>query len=119
MLFIGDNGKILCDFRGNRARLMPMSRQRAFEGSIIAKGFDETTPDEEWENAVKNGTKSKGRFEEVAALAEAVTLGNIALRVPYKRLRWDAQTMTFTNSPEATALVRRPEYRTGWEALIE
>jgi hypothetical protein len=27
--------------------------------------------------------------------------------------------MTFTNSPEATALVRRPEYRTGWEALIE
>ena len=70
-------------------------------------------------DSCKNGTKSKGRFEEVAALAEAVTLGNIALRVPYKRLRWDAQTMTFTNSPEATALVRRPEYRTGWEALIE
>ena len=119
MLFIGEKGKILCDFRGNRARLMPMSRQRAFEGSIVATGFDETTPDDEWVNAVKNETKSKGRFEEVAVLAEAVTLGNIALRVPYKRLRWDAQTMTFPNSPEATALVRRPEYRTGWETLIE
>ena len=69
-------------------------------------------------NAIKNGTKSKGSFEQVAALAEAVTLANIALRVPYKRLLWDAQKMAFTNSTEATALVRRSQYRQGWESLI-
>ena len=52
--------------------------------------FDTTSPDDEWVNAIKQGTKSKGSFEEVGALAEAVTLAGIALRVPYKRLLWDA-----------------------------
>ena len=42
------------------------------------------------------------------------TLANIALRVPYKRLLWDAAKMEFTNSPEANKLVRR-ETRPGWE----
>jgi hypothetical protein len=118
MLFIGEQGKILCDFRGNKPRLIPASRQRAFEGSVVAKDFDTTTADDEWVNAIKTGAKSKGSFEEVAALAEAVTLGNIALRVPYKRLLWNAQSLTFTNSPEATALVRREQYRAGWETII-
>jgi hypothetical protein len=118
MLFIGDQGKILCDFRANKPRLIPQSRQRAFEGSVVAKDFDTTAPDDEWVTAVRTGSKSKGSFEEVAALAEAVTLGNIALRVPYKRLLWDAQAMAFTNSTEATALVRREQYRPGWERLF-
>jgi Oxidoreductase family, NAD-binding Rossmann fold/Oxidoreductase family, C-terminal alpha/beta domain len=118
MLFIGDKGKILCDFRANKPRLIPLSRQRAFEGSIVVKDVDTTTPDDEWTNAIRNGTKSRGSFEEVAALAEAVTLGNIALRVPYKRLMWDARRMEFTNSPEASELVRREQYRNGWEQII-
>ena len=50
---------------------------------------------------------------QVAALAEAVALAGIALRVPYKRLLWDAQKTEFTNSTEATALVRRSQYRWG------
>jgi hypothetical protein len=54
----------------------------------------------------------------VAALAEAVTLAGIALRVPYKRLLWDAVKMEFSNSAEATRLVRRAQYRTGWDALF-
>ena len=54
----------------------------------------------------------------MAALAEAVTLAGIALRVPYKRLLWDAATTTFTNSGEATALVRREQYREGWGAMF-
>ena len=51
-------------------------------------------------------------------LAEAVTLGNIALRVPYKRLLWNAEKMAFTNSEEANKLVRRQEYRAGWDKVI-
>ena len=54
----------------------------------------------------------------MAALAEAVSLAGIALRVPYKRLLWDAQKTEFTNSTEATALVRRSQYRQGWDTLI-
>jgi hypothetical protein len=116
MLFIGDKGKILCDFRGNKPRLIPQSRQRGFEGSIAVPDFDKTTGDDEFVNAIRNRTKSsKGSFEEVAPLAEAVTLANIALRVPYKRLLWDAQKMEFSNSPEANRLIRREQTRPGWE----
>jgi hypothetical protein len=118
MLFVGDKGKILCDFRGNKPRLIPESRQRAFEGSVVARDVDATSAEDEWVNSIKRGTKSMGSFEQVAPLAEAVTLANIALRVPYKRLLWDAQKMEFTNSPEANKLVRREQYRHGWEALI-
>jgi hypothetical protein len=118
MLFIGDKGKILCDFRGNVPRLLPRSRQQTFDGSVTVPEFDRTTPEDEWVTAIKNGKKSKGSFEEVAALAEAVTLANIALRVPYKRLTWNAEKMEFSNSPEANAFVRREHYREGWETLI-
>jgi GFO/IDH/MocA oxidoreductase family protein len=119
MLFVGDKGKILCEFRGTKPRLLPRSRQRAFEGSIVAVDFDTTAPDDEWINAIRAHKKSsKGSFEQVAPLAEAVTLANIALRVPYKRLLWDAQKMEFTNSAEATKLVRREQYRHGWEQII-
>ena len=118
MMFVGDKGKILCDFRANKPRLLPQSRQRAFEGSVVAQNVDATTPDDEWTNAIKNGTKSRGGFEDVAPLAEAVTLATIALRVPYKRLLWDAQKMEFTNSPQANKLIRREEYRAGWDKTI-
>ena len=116
MLFVGDKGKILCEFRGTKPRLIPQARQRAFEGSVAAKEYDKTSPEDEWVNALKKGSKtSKGSFEQVAPLAEAVTLANIALRVPYKRLLWDAAKMEFTNSPEANKLVRREQTRPGWE----
>jgi hypothetical protein len=44
MLFVGDKGKILCDFRANRPRLIPKSRQAAFEGSVPAPDYDKTRP---------------------------------------------------------------------------
>lgn len=118
MLFIGDKGKLLCDFRGNSPRLIPKSRQQAIEGSIDVPAYDQTTPDDEWVNAIRKGAKSKGSFEDVSALAEAVTLAGIALRVPYKRLIWDAARTEFTNSADANKLVRREAYRSGWDTLI-
>jgi len=119
MLFIGDKGKILCDFRANKPRLIPKSRQKAFEGSIVAKDFDTTSAEDEWVNTLKNHRKdSKGSFEQVAPLAEAVTLAPIALRVPYKRLLWDSAKLEFTNSADATKLVRRQQMRQGWDQII-
>ena len=116
MLIIGDKGKILCDFRATNPRLIPKARHAAFAGSIVAKDFDTTSPEDEWVNMLKAKSKtSKGSFEQVAPLAEAVTLANIALRVPYKRLLWDSAKMEFTNSPEANKLIRREQTRPGWE----
>jgi len=119
MLFIGDTGKILCDFRGNKPRLIPQRRRKAFEGSIVVKDFDTTSPDDEWVTTLKNGAKtSRGSFEQVAPLAEAVTLALIALRVPYKRLLWDSAKLEFSNSADATKLVRRQQTRAGWEQIV-
>jgi hypothetical protein len=115
MLFIGEKGKILCDFRGNKPRLIPRSRQSAFEGSVSVPEFDATTPEDEWVGALRSGGKSRGSFLEVEPLAEAVTIACIALRVPYKRLVWDSSKMVFTHSEAATKLVRREQYRQGWE----
>jgi hypothetical protein len=119
MLFIGDKGKIVCDFRANRPRLIPQSRQKAFEGSVVAKDFDTTSPEDEWVNALKAKSKtSKGSFEQVAPLAEAVTIAMVALRVPYKRLIWNSEALEFTNSADATKLVRRQQAREGWDQII-
>ena len=87
--------------------------------SIVVKDFDTTTPDDEWVNVLKNrGKDSKGSFEQVAPLAEAVTLALVALRVPYKRLQWDSAKLEFVNSADATKLVRRQQMRAGWEEII-
>jgi hypothetical protein len=116
MLIVGDKGKILCDFRATNPRLIPRARQQAFEGSVPTPEYDTTSPEDEWINAIKQKSKtSKGSFEQVAPLAEAVTLAIIALRVPYKRLLWDSGKLEFTNSEEATKLVRRQQVRAGWE----
>ena len=42
----------------------------------------------------------------------------IPLRVPYKRLLWDSAKLEFTNSADATKLVRRQHTREGWEQII-
>ena len=118
MLIVGDSGAILCDFRANSPRLIPKKRQQAFAGSVTVPPFDQTSPDDEWVTALKKGTKSKGSFEAVAPLAEAVALAGIALRVPYKRLIWDTAQGRFTNSDEANALIRRAAYRPGWHTLV-
>lgn len=118
MLIVGDAGSILCDFRANLPRLIPKARHAAFEGSITVPPHDQTSPDDEWITAIRAGRRSAGSFEAVSALAEAVALAGIALRVPYTRLLWDADRMAFTNSAEATRLVRREGYRPGWDTLI-
>jgi hypothetical protein len=52
-------------------------------------------------------------------LAEAVLLGNVALRVKLReeltraRLLWDSANLTVPNLPEANRFIRR-EYRAGW-----
>ena len=118
MLIVGDAGMILCDFRANAPRLLPKKRHTAFAGSVPTPTFDATSPDDEWVGAIKRGTKSKGSFEAVAPLAQAVAMAGIALRVPSRRLTWDAREGRFTNSDEANRLLRRPAFREGWDTLV-
>ena len=109
MLIVGDAGAILCDFRANAPRLIPKQRQQAFEGSVPVPTFDATSPDDEWVGAIKRGGKSQGQLRGGGAAGGSGGDGRASrLRVPYKRLLWDAREARFTNSEEANRLLRRP-----------
>ncbi|HVR76702.1 MAG TPA: Gfo/Idh/MocA family oxidoreductase [Planctomycetota bacterium] len=68
----------------------------------------------EWIEAAKGGAPASSNFPERAGpLAEAVLLGNLALRAG-KKIEWDAKCVKVTNAPEANQFVRCT-YRSGWE----
>ena len=73
----------------------------------------------EWAEACKGGKVAGSNFDWAGPLAEAVLLGNVALRVQLREeltkhaLLWDPVAFRFTNSDTATGFLRR-EYRAGW-----
>lgn len=67
----------------------------------------------EWVDACLGHGKTSTDFDYSGPLAEAVLLGNVAVRVPRRKLQWDAANMNITNVPEANQYLRRT-YREGW-----
>lgn len=111
LLFIGDTGKILCGFNGDKPRLIPKSRMDAFTPpppSLPRSPGNER----EWIDACKGGPAGGADFAFSARVTDAILLGNIAVRTG-KRLVWDAAARAITNEPGANAYLHR-EYREGW-----
>lgn len=111
LLFIGDRGTILCDFNGAKPRLIPEARMKAFRPPAP------TLPrspghDREWIEACKGGPTPGAHFGFAGTVAEAVLLGNVAVRAG-KELEWDGANGKITNVAEANALLRSA-YRDGW-----
>ena len=52
-------------------------------------------------------------FNYAGPLAEAVLLGNVAMRLPGQKLEWNVANVQVINVSEANQFVRR-EYREGW-----
>ena len=111
-LFIGDKGKIL------DGRIIPEDKQRAY--TPPAKTLPRSPGHyEEWLGACKGGAPAGSNFDWAGPLAEAVLLGNVALRVELKeklarvKLEWDSKNLKVTNLPEANAFLHY-EYRKGW-----
>jgi len=112
-LFIGDKGKMLS------GRLIPESKMSEY------KKPDPTIPRSpghhiEWIEACKGGKPAGSNFPDHAGLlAQAVLLGNVALRPELKermnrtKLMWDGENMKITNVPDANQFLQR-EYRKGW-----
>lgn len=73
----------------------------------------------EWVRACKGGQAGGSNFDWAGPLAEAVLLGNVALRLELReklsrtKLYWDPGKMEFTNMPEANEFLHY-EYRQGW-----
>lgn len=62
----------------------------------------------EWIQACKDGKPedSKAGFAYSGPYAEALLVGNLALRLQ-KRIEWDSTAMKATNAPEAEPLIRK------------
>jgi len=112
LLFVGDNGKILGGFNGDKPRLIPKARMRDFKEppQTFPRPIEEL---DQFIRACRGGPPSDASFENAYPFAETILLGTIALRVN-KKLRWDAAKFEFTNSKEANDLKLRKN-REGWE----
>ena len=112
LLFVGDKGTILCEFNGQRPRLIPASKMNAFTPP------PKTLPrspgnDREWLDACKGANTVPGaNFEYEARVTEAILLGNVAQRAG-RKLVWDAAGLRASNVASADKLIR-PEYRSAW-----
>ena len=114
VLFIGDEGKIMCGCYGRNPRIIPESKMQAYTRP------PKTIPrspgiHQEWVEAIKKGEKSTTDFSYSSKLVETMMMGNIAIRLADKNvvLEWDGEKGEFTNLPEANDYLIR-EYRDGW-----
>ena len=112
MLFVGDKGKILGGFRGEKPEIIPQARMRAYEGPKTLSGEPERDTSA-WIEHVRQGTPSPGSFVRAACVTEAINLAAVALRAK-KRIAYDPATMRITNDEAANAFLTRT-YRKGWE----
>jgi hypothetical protein len=60
-------------------------------------------------------TKTESHFAQSGPMTEAILLGTVALRIPDKKLEWDASAMRFTNDEAANKYLGR-KYRKGWKS---
>lgn len=67
-----------------------------------------------WIDACLDGEQPSANFEYGGLLTETILLGNIAVRFPKEKLKWDAENMRITNIEEANKWLTR-DYREGWE----
>lgn len=117
---MGDNGRLLVGEKGFILgnSVLPLARRK--EIGEIPKPIKRSGEHyKEWVQACKGGPPAGSNFDWAGPLAEAVLLGNIALRVQLRdeltraKLLWDAPNLKVTNLEEATQFVRRA-YREGW-----
>ncbi len=110
MLYVGDDGAIIAGFMGQNPRIFAggQNRSLSLDGVEISGRRDGS-----WIDACRGGAPSPGRFENAAAITDAVNLGTVALRVG-RKVTFDSANMRVANDPSANKYLFR-DYRKGWE----
>jgi hypothetical protein len=120
---MGDNGRLLIGEKGfilggGDDGVFPASCAK--EAATVARTIPRVKDHyQEWIQAAKGGKPAGSNFDWAGPLAEAVLLGNVALRVQLReeltlyRLLWDSANLKVTNLDDANQFIRR-EYRAGW-----
>ena len=111
LLFVGDSGKILCEFSGGEPRLIPESAMKAFTPppQTLPRSIGHY---EEWIAACKGGPAAAANFEFSSAVTETILLGNVALRAQ-KPIHWNPANHTVEKPDEAKQFLIQT-YREGW-----
>ncbi len=109
ILFVGDQGAILAEFRGNSPQLFVGGKREPF---ALADQPEEDASKDGWTLAMK-GERSPGSFLNAGPITDAVNLAGVALRCG-KKVLFDSEKMAVTNASEANKYLYR-EYRPGWE----
>jgi predicted dehydrogenase len=111
LLFVGDYGKILCNFQGGYPRLIPLKSGKSYmkppETIERSKGHYQ-----DWMQACRGGKPARCTFDSATPITEALCLAIAAMRTR-KKLTWDPVNLK-TNNDEANKLLK-PSYRAGWE----
>jgi len=113
VMFVGDEGKVLAGYQYEKPRVLPETKMRE-AAAVKTPDVEIVSTSDEWINAFRSGKPSRGSFQNVQHLAEAICLSNVAIRLN-TRLEWDDANMKITNRPDANRYLRREEYRKGWE----
>ena len=113
VMFIGEKGTILAHYGYGDAVLLDIKDSEKVISSIEIPDVKLISQTEEMINAFKGIKPSRGSFEEAQVVAEAIGLGNLAIRMD-DRLEWDIKNMKVTNLEAANEFVSR-KYRKGWE----
>jgi predicted dehydrogenase len=108
-IFIGTKGVVLLPHTAMPV-LLPEDQ---FKGYELPKSESQNHY-RQFVDAVLGDAKASTPFDYAGPLTEAVLLGPLATRFPQTTLEWNSAKLRFTNSAEATRLVRR-SYRGGWE----
>ncbi len=114
-VFIGTKGIMATVDRGEGVWLLPAARWAEY---VLPPQLLTRSPGHmaDFIRAAKGGDAACSHFGISGPYAEWLALAALAFRVPGK-LDWDSKAMRFSNSAEATRLVR-PVVRPGWELKL-
>ncbi len=113
IIFVGDKGTMLVEgWGGERPRLIPESRDRAYQRppKTLPRSIGHH---KEWIEACKTGSSTRSSFDFSGPLTEAVLLGSVCIRNGGEKLLWDSANLRITNAPAANAYLHYA-YRKGW-----
>jgi hypothetical protein len=110
LMFVGDKGKIIGDFRGEDPILYTGGKKITADE---LKNNEKHDRNESWIESFKKGTDSPGSFIYAGPVTETILLGGVALRAG-KKVVYNSTEIKITNNPDANKYLVR-EYRKGWE----
>lgn len=113
VLFVGEKGMILANYAYGDPLLFGTPDAEKLMASIKVPKIELLDQIPEMIQSFQGGKPSRGSFVNAQTVAEAICLGNLAIRVS-DRLEWDNKNLMVTNFPEANEYIARKS-RPGWE----